>query len=150
MNTNLLRLKQPKSTLISDIINQLPIDYFKRNDTTFLTLCIGDGEIQRCLYNILKSYGHSDINITKRIFGIVNDKYTLNYINNINKLVGTFYIYNDVDTNQFDIDKIKDILDNMKFDAVIDNPPYQTQNPGETKTHPIWDKFVELSFNLCK
>ena len=34
----------------------------------------------------------------------------------------------------------------MKFDVVIGNPPYQTNNPGETKTQPIWHKFVEKSF----
>jgi hypothetical protein len=33
-----------------------------------------------------------------------------------------------------------------KFDIIIGNPPYQTNNEGETKTHPIWQKFVQNSF----
>ncbi len=37
-------------------------------------------------------------------------------------------------------------LKDMKFDVIVGNPPYQTQNDGQTKTHPLWDKFVEKSF----
>lgn len=34
------------------------------------------------------------------------------------------------------------------FDCIIANPPYQTSNPGEKKTHPIWDKFVKKSLEV--
>jgi hypothetical protein len=37
------------------------------------------------------------------------------------------------------------------FDIVMGNPPYQSNNPGETKTQPIWQLFVEKSINiLCE
>jgi hypothetical protein len=40
------------------------------------------------------------------------------------------------------------VLEEMnKFDVVIGNPPYQG---GTTKSDPLWEKFVEKSFELCK
>lgn len=39
---------------------------------------------------------------------------------------------------------------NMKFDVMAQNPPFQTQNDGENITHPIWDKFVAKSFEYLK
>ena len=35
-----------------------------------------------------------------------------------------------------------------KFDVIVQNPPYQTNNPGEKKTHPIWDKFVKKALDI--
>jgi len=36
----------------------------------------------------------------------------------------------------------------MKFDVIVMNPPYQTNDDG--KTHPLWEKFVEKSLLLTK
>jgi 23S rRNA G2069 N7-methylase RlmK/C1962 C5-methylase RlmI len=35
-----------------------------------------------------------------------------------------------------------------KFDIIVQNPPFQCQNPGEKKTHPLWHKFVEKAISL--
>lgn len=38
---------------------------------------------------------------------------------------------------------------NMKFDVIVGNPPYQTKSDdSDTKTQPIWDKFVAKAFSL--
>jgi hypothetical protein len=38
-----------------------------------------------------------------------------------------------------------------KFDIIVGNPPYQTQNEGDRKTQPIWHFFVEKSISmLCE
>ncbi len=44
-----------------------------------------------------------------------------------------------------------DYWNDMKFDIVMGNPPYQldTKNKGG-KAHTLWDKFVKLSLNVCK
>lgn len=40
---------------------------------------------------------------------------------------------------------------NMKFDCIIANYPFQTKSDEQNKkTQPIWHKFVEKSFELCK
>lgn len=40
---------------------------------------------------------------------------------------------------------------NMKFDVIVGNPPYQTKSEdSNTKTQPLWDKFVAKSFSLLK
>ncbi|HUU88390.1 MAG TPA: Eco57I restriction-modification methylase domain-containing protein, partial [Candidatus Glassbacteria bacterium] len=50
---------------------------------------------------------------------------------------------------------IKDIKDKDKFDVVIGNPPYQASSNIKRKgglgsRNTIWQKFVELSLELCK
>jgi hypothetical protein len=38
---------------------------------------------------------------------------------------------------------------NMKFDVIVGNPPYQTKSENsDTKTQPIWDKFVKKSLEI--
>src|ERR1035437_2452269 len=38
---------------------------------------------------------------------------------------------------------------NMKFDVIVGNPPYQTKSEeSDTKTQPIWDKFVKKSLEI--
>ncbi len=37
----------------------------------------------------------------------------------------------------------------MTFDIVIGNPPYQESNGSATST-PIWHKFVQIAFEVCK
>ena len=39
-------------------------------------------------------------------------------------------------------------VDNMKFDVIVGNPPYQTETNGNSR--PIWDKFILKSFELLK
>jgi hypothetical protein len=46
-------------------------------------------------------------------------------------------------------DEIKRMLNMVKFDVIVGNPPYQ-KKVGPTKTEPIWDKFVLKSFQLLK
>jgi hypothetical protein len=51
-------------------------------------------------------------------------------------------------SEEFDF-HMKEIWGVDKFDVIVQNPPYQTNNPGEKKTHPIWDKFVKKALDVC-
>lgn len=43
---------------------------------------------------------------------------------------------------------MKDVWKVDKFDLIIQNPPYQVQQEGFTKTQPIWNLFVEKSIKI--
>ena len=51
--------------------------------------------------------------------------------------------------NYLSVEKIED--NNVKFDIICGNPPYQTKSDeSNRKTQPLWDEFVKKSFNLLK
>jgi len=50
-------------------------------------------------------------------------------------------------TKDFD-EHMKNVWNVESFDLIIQNPPYQEQKEGFTKTQPIWNLFVEKSIKL--
>jgi len=136
--TNIRRLVFDIDLLVESMIKKIPQKIFKSKTTTFLDPAIGGGQFLRAVIAKLKKYGHSDENITRRIYGLESNLFYLNA--GSFDLLGNFY----VDTGQnFDMFK------HMKFDVIIGNPPYQMQ-VGPDKTEPIWDEFVFKSLELLK
>lgn len=60
-----------------------------------------------------------------------------------NTYFGSF-LEKDFDTHMKDVWKVD------KFDLIVQNPPYQVQQEGFTKTQPIWQLFVKKSISLLK
>ena len=52
-------------------------------------------------------------------------------------------------TKDFD-DHMNNVWKVESFDLIIQNPPYQTREDGNTKTKPIWHLFVQKSLTLLK
>lgn len=52
-------------------------------------------------------------------------------------------------TKDFD-DHMNNVWKVVSFDLIIQNPPYQEQKPGFTKTQPLWHLFVQKSLILLK
>jgi hypothetical protein len=142
--------------LVEDMLNTLPSEVWSNPNLKWLDPCAGVGtfpsivvqRLMKGLENVIpnpeKRYGHIIENMIyvcelqdKNLF-VFNCVFDLGDSNATNSYCGSF-----LDEN-FD-NHMKNVWGVEKFDIVIGNPPYQTNNEGETKTHPIWDKFVDKS-----
>jgi type I restriction-modification system DNA methylase subunit len=143
--------------LVEDILNTLPEDVWSNPSLRWLDPCNGVGVfpsmvVQRLMSGLAtaipneeRRYKHIIENMLyvcelqpKNMFLFQcafdpQDKYFLN------TYVGSFLSENFTHHahNLWGVDK---------FDIIIGNPPYQTSNEGEKKTHSIWQKFVQNSF----
>lgn len=131
------RLKFDLEDLVNEMLDKLPEEVFKSSSTTFLDPEIGGGQFVTVIEERLRKYGHSDINISKRVFGLTGNKIRLNYIKNTYKLNGTY------STGDFLTGKHND----MKFDIVVGNPPYQDSN-GAASSKAIWHEFVYKALDV--
>lgn len=142
MTTELMRLKLDLAPLAAEILSKIPDEIFESEVTIFLDPSMGSGQFILALMTRLRAEGHSDENIKGRLFGWTDDQFALNYGLNKHKLIGNFTVGNFLE----DADMSK------KFDVVIGNPPYQSENEGERNIGaPLWPQFIDLgskSLNL--
>ena len=54
------------------------------------------------------------------------------------------------DTLTMDIEKEFDLPDFVGFDVIIGNPPFQQQKSGNSKTQPLWDRFIITSLSVLQ
>ena len=132
----LARLKFDLDSLANELLDHLPAEVFKSSTTTFMDPCMGGGQFVAAIENRLRSYGHSDENISQRVFGVESSRLRINYAINTHKLVGQ-YSYCE---NYLEYDE------KMKFDVVIGNPPYQHPTNKSMKLWTLFSiKALELS-----
>lgn len=134
----LSRLKFAIQPLVNEMLDQLPARVWASSTTTFLDPSMGGGQFLVEIEKRLRAAGHSDSNISTRIYGCEKNKLRVNYAKNNKKLVAA---------NLFVSDFLNHEWGNMKFDVVIGNPPYVDSSVGRV---PLYTKFVELSENLSK
>lgn len=128
-----------------EMIDILPEDV--TSESKFLNIAGKTGEFE---YAIIKRYGDD---IKNNIYTIPTSGVTYECTHKMFQLLGipTKNIYTDF--NSFDlIDKNKNqdiikTLSDMKFDAVVGNPPYQEEGLN-TRKAPIYHLFYDLAFNL--
>jgi hypothetical protein len=129
------RLKFDITELVDKILDQLPKEVWSSSTTKFLDPAMGGGQFVASVERRLREAGHSDQNIGSRVYGYESNRMRINFAVNKYKLVGNYVN--------------KDILheeDNMKFDVIIGNPPYQ--NPGKSKGEKLWYRFIRKSVDL--
>ena len=131
----LQRLKFDLVDLSNEMLDQLPEHIFKSKTTTFYDPSIGGGQFVVEVENRLRQYGHSDENISKRVFGYVGNRIRLNYIMNTHKLVGNYKTTP---------------IENMEFNVVLGNPPYNDTKASSISRNSksLYIPFVEKAMKL--
>jgi hypothetical protein len=133
----LSRLKFKIQGLFEEMYSEIfPESIFLSETTTFADLQSAGLQSIIPLINKLREYGHSDDNIRSRVFAFMENDVYLNYV------MAKYY------NLPVTLDIYKENI-NMKFDAVVGNPPYQIK-VGPNKTEPIWNKFFHKSISLLK
>lgn len=121
--------------LANIMLDHLPKEVFKSKSTTFLDPVMGGGQFCQAIENRLRTYGHSDENISQRVYGFESVIMDIRFAVNKYKLVG-----------QYSVVKPATFLETetlgMKFDAIVGNPPYQNKNQG------LWQLFARKSIDL--
>lgn len=137
------RLKFPIEPLVKQMLDQLPAEVWTSKKITFLDPAMAGGQFLVEIERRLRAAGHSDKNISERVWGCETNIVRVNYARNNKKLVAkNLFVSNFLDYN----------WGTMKFDVILGNPPYQdkTGNEGSTNSADLYAKFVDKSFELTK
>ena len=137
---------KPLTNLVEEMLNQIPEEIWKSNDTTFLDLAMGGGQYLNQVIINLRKYGHSDDNIKSRVFGYEYNQAHINLGVNMNNLTGNFTkkSYNEI----LDLDN-----DIPKCNVVMCNPPFQFRREDGSrgdKAKNLWSRFVYKGLNSLK
>lgn len=130
------RLKFELDELANELLNSMPEDVFTSNTSTFIDPAMGGGQFIKAVITRLRKYGHSDKNITSRVFGYETNKMRVNFAKKQCQGIGTFTAENFLEWET-----------DMKFDVVVGNPPYQDGNQTGQQ-NKIYNQFSKKAIDL--
>lgn len=130
-----VRIKLEIDSLVDDVLNQIPNKYWESESTTFFDPEMGGGQCIRGIIRKLRSFGHSDNNISKRVYGLSATVIDHNYIINKFNLIGNYSVANILDENV--------IISKNRFDVIVCSPPF---TDGQKK---IYAKIFEKTLYRC-
>lgn len=134
------RLKFNIESLVNEILNRVPESVWSSSDSLFLDPAMGGGQFVREIENRLRLYGHSDKNISGRVYGCENSKLRVQYAVNKHKLIGKYFAADFLETD----------FEDMKFN-ILGNPPFQSvDSTGKRKDQAsnLWSQFWKKSFEI--
>lgn len=105
------RLKFDLGEIANEILDRVDQSLFESGDTTFLDPAMAGGQMLKSLEDRLRQFGHSDENISKRVFGVSENPLHSGFARKKNNLVGHIFEQGELD-------------DGMKFDLGLANPPF--------------------------
>jgi uncharacterized protein YutD len=131
------RIKFEIEDLFKEIYNErLPKDVFISDNKTFADIQAAGLQSIIPIVDKLRENGRSDDYIRSHVFAFMENDVYLNYVQvKYPNIPVTFDIYNEDN--------------NMKFDVLVGNDPYQEQ-VGPKKTEPLWNKFFFKRMSLLK
>lgn len=133
------RIKVAIEPLVNEILDQLPPQVWTSATTTFLDPAMGGGQFVREVERRLREAGHTDANISGRVYGCETSLLSVKYSLNKYKLAGTYSV-GDFLTQDFG---------DMKFDVIVGNPPYkELASNGRQTNKSIWKDFLIKSMSL--
>ena len=144
----LSRMKFEIEALVDEMLDQLPNDIWVSDSTTFFDPAIGGGQFVRAIEQRLQKFGHSNDNIRNRVFGFEESNLHLRFAVNKYNLVGQY--------TKESYKKFLEMDETMKFDVVIGNPPYNSNDTSRAdKAHRgqgdnLAKKFTVKSLELTK
>lgn len=141
---------KPIPGLVNEILDHFPPETWTDPTKTFCDPALGGGQFVREIENRLRDAGHSDKNISSRVFGYEYSLALIDLAINMStkqKLVGTYkkLSYNEFLTQETD----------MKFDVIVGNPPYQSNHDKDASSsrkvgNKLWYQFIFKADTLIK
>ena len=139
----LARLKFDLNTLANEILDSLDPVFFQSKKTTFLDPAMGGGQFLKAIEERLRSYGHSDKNIAKRVTGYAENYLDIGYTKKAMGVIG-----------HMEVKDINEIDDNMKFDVIVGNPPFSEVGAGNKtgtgKKSLLYPQFFKRATEISK
>ena len=124
------RLKFDLGEIANEILDRVDQSLFESGDTTFLDPAMAGGQMLKSLEDRLRQFGHSDENISKRVFGVSENPLHNGFARKKNNLVGHIFKQGELD-------------DGMKFNLGLVNPPFSL---GKKLLYP---EFFEKGLEVC-